>query len=272
MDNKIEVFKNEQFGNVRVIERDGEPWFVAADVCKILNHSNPSMAVKGLDEDERMTLNFTEVGADERMTLNFADPHQAGTRGGAQYIVVVNEPGLYQLILRSNKPEAKAFKRWITHEVIPTIRKHGMYATPTTIEQMISDPANAIKVFSALKQEQERRKELEATVEHNAPKVLFAEAVQASQDSCLVGQLAKMIRQNGKPIGANRMFAWLRDNGWLCKIGENWNMPTLKAMEAGYFEIKETVIANPGGSTRITRTPKVTGKGQIYFINWFLRS
>lgn len=146
-----------------------------------------------------------------------------------------------------------------------------MYATPTTIEQMIADPANAIKVFSALKQEQERRKELEATVEHNAPKVLFAEAVQASHDSCLVGQLAKMIRQNGKPIGANRMFAWLRDNGWLCKKGENWNMPTQKAMEAGYFEIKETVIANPDGSTRITRTPKVTGKGQIYFINWFLR-
>lgn len=250
--NELQIFNNNQFGEIRITIKDGEPWFVAADVCRALEIANNRDALTRLEQDEK--------------GVALTD-----TPGGTQEVTIVNEPGLYALVLGSRKPEAKAFKRWVTHEVIPSIRKHGMYATPTTIEQMIADPANAIKVFSALKQEQERRKELEATVEHNAPKVLFAEAVQASHDSCLVGQLAKMIRQNGKPIGANRMFAWLRDNGWLCKKGENWNMPTQKAMEAGYFEIKETVIANPDGSTKITRTPKVTGKGQIYFINWFLR-
>lgn len=250
--NELQIFNNNQFGEIRTTIKDGEPWFVAADVCRALEIANNRDALTRLEQDEK--------------GVALTD-----TPGGTQEVTIVNEPGLYALVLGSCKPEAKAFKRWVTHEVIPSIRKHGMYATPTTIEQMIADPANAIKVFSALKQEQERRKELEATVEHNAPKVLFAEAVQASHDSCLVGQLAKMIRQNGKPIGDNRMFTWLRDNGWLCKKGENWNMPTQKAMEAGYFEIKETVIANPDGSTRITRTPKVTGKGQIYFINWFLR-
>lgn len=253
--NELQIFNNNQFGEIRTTIKDGEPWFVAADVCKALELEQVSRAMDRLDEDERGLLKVTHP--------------QSPTK--TQEVNGVNESGLYHLVLCSTKPEARAFKRWITHEVLPSIRKHGMYATPTTIEQMIADPANAIKVFSALKQEQERRKELEATVEHNAPKVLFAEAVQASHDSCLVGQLAKMIRQNGKPIGANRMFTWLRDNGWLCKKGENWNMPTQKAMEAGYFEIKETVIANPDGSTKITRTPKVTGKGQIYFINWFLR-
>ena len=250
--NELQIFNNNQFGEIRTTIKDGEPWFVASDVCRALEIANNRDALTRLEQDEK--------------GVALTD-----TLGGTQEVTIVNEPGLYALVLGSRKPEAKAFKRWVTHEVIPSIRKHGMYATPTTIEQMIADPANAIKVFSALKQEQERRKELEATVEHNAPKVLFAEAVQASHDSCLVGQLAKMIRQNGKPIGANRMFTWLRDNGWLCKKGENWNMPTQKAMEAGYFEIKETVIANPDGSTRITRTPKVTGKGQIYFINCFLR-
>lgn len=250
--NELQIFNNNQFGEIRTTIKDGEPWFVAADVCRALEIANNRDALTRLEQDEK--------------GVALTD-----TPGGTQEVTIVNEPGLYALVLGSRKPEAKAFKRWVTHEVIPSIRKHGMYATPITIEQMIADPANAIKVFSALKQEQERRKELEATVEHNAPKVLFAEAVQASHDSCLVGQLAKMIRQNGKPIGANRMFTWLRDNGWLCKKGENWNMPTQKAMEAGYFEIKETVIANPDGSTKITRTPKVTGKGQIYFINWFLR-
>ena len=250
--NELQIFNNNQFGEIRTTIKDGEPWFVASDVCRALEIANNLDALTRLEQDEK--------------GVALTD-----TPGGTQEVTIVNEPGLYALVLGSRKPEAKAFKRWVTHEVIPSIRKHGMYATPTTIEQMIADPANAIKVFSALKQEQERRKELEATVEHNAPKVLFAEAVQASHDSCLVGQLAKMIRQNGKPIGANRMFTWLRDNGWLCKKGENWNMPTQKAMEAGYFEIKETVIANPDGSTRITRTPKVTGKGQIYFINCFLR-
>ena len=247
----VQIFKNQQFGQIRTVAESGKILFCGSDIARALGYARPNEA----------------VAAHAKGTVKRRTP----TNGGEQEMLFITEGDVYRLITHSKLPTAEKFERWVFDEVLPSIRKHGMYATPTTIEQMIADPANAIKVFSALKQEQERRKELEATVEHNAPKVLFAEAVQASHDSCLVGQLAKMIRQNGKPIGANRMFTWLRDNGWLCKKGENWNMPTQKAMEAGYFEIKETVIANPDGSTRITRTPKVTGKGQIYFINCFLR-
>lgn len=252
--NELQIFNNNQFGEIRTIGEGDKIFFCGADVSKALGYTNPSKALT--DHCRCVTKRYIPhpQAPDKEIEMSF-----------------IPEGDVYRLITHSKLPTAERFERWVFDEVLPSIRKHGMYATPTTIEQMIADPANAIKVFSALKQEQERRKELEATVEHNAPKVLFAEAVQASHDSCLVGQLAKMIRQNGKPIGANRMFTWLRDNGWLCKKGENWNMPTQKAVEAGYFEIKETVIANPDGSTRITRTPKVTGKGQIYFINWFLR-
>lgn len=252
--NELQIFNNNQFGEIRTIGEGDKIFFCGADVAKALGYTNPSKALT--DHCRCVTKRYIPhpQAPDKEIEMSF-----------------ISEGDVYRLITHSKLPTAEKFERWVFDEVLPSIRKHGMYATPTTIEQMIADPANAIKVFSALKQEQERRKELEATVEHNAPKVLFAEAVQASHDSCLVGQLAKMIRQNGKPIGANRMFAWLRDNGWLCKKGESWNMPTQKAMEAGYFEIKETVIANPDGSTKITRTPKVTGKGQIYFINWFLR-
>lgn len=252
--NELQIFNNNQFGEMRTIEEGDRVLFCGADVAGALGYARPSDAIT----------------AHCRYTVKRRIPHPQAPDKEIE-MSFIPESDVYRLITHSKLPTAEKFESWVFDEVLPSIRKHGMYATPTTIEQMIADPANAIKVFSALKQEQERRKELEATVEHNAPKVLFAEAVQASHDSCLVGQLAKMIRQNGKPIGANRMFTWLRDNGWLCKKGENWNMPTQKAMEAGYFEIKETVIANPDGSTRITRTPKVTGKGQIYFINWFLR-
>lgn len=252
--NELQIFNNNQFGQVRAIMKDGEPWFVAADVCKALGLEQVSRAMDRLDEDERGLLKVTHP--------------QSPTK--TQEVNGVNESGLYHLVLCSTKPEARAFKRWVTHEVIPSIRKHGMYATPTTIEQMIADPANAIKVFSALKQEQERRKELEATVEHNAPKVLFADAVAASHTSILIGDLAKLIRQNGVEVGQNRLFQWLRDNGYLCSTGERYNLPTQKSMELKLFEVKETTISNPDGSIRITRTTKVTGKGQAYFVNKFL--
>ena len=252
--NELQIFENKQFGQVRAIMKDGEPWFVAADVCKALEVGNPSQALTRLDDDEKFTTIISNDGA----------------ASGISSLAFVNEPGLYTLVLGSRKREAKSFKRWVTHEVIPSIRKHGMYATPTTIEQMIADPANAIKVFSALKQEQERRKELEATVEHNAPKVLFADAVAASHTSILIGDLAKLIRQNGVEVGQNRLFQWLRDNGYLCSTGERYNLPTQKSMELKLFEVKETTISNPDGSIRITRTTKVTGKGQAYFVNKFL--
>lgn len=244
----IQIFKNEQFGEVRTIAKDGEPWFVANDICKVLGHTNSRVAVAALDEDEK--------GVSKVYTL-----------GGEQQMTVVNEAGMYQLVIRSNLPAAKAFKRWITHEVIPTIRRHGAYATETTIESIISDPESGIKLLQALKAEQERRKEAEAIAEAQRPKVLFADAVAASDNSILVGELAKILRQNGVETGQNRLFHWMRDNGYIMRYT---NVPTQYSMERGLMEVKERAINNPDGSVRITQTIKVTGKGQAYFVNKFI--
>lgn len=248
----IQIFKNEQFGQIRVVERDGEPWFVAVDICGALDIANSRDALTRIDEDEK--------------GVALTD-----TLGGAQEVAVVNEPGLYSLVLGSRKSEARAFKRWITHDVIPAIRKTGMYATPATVEAMLANPDTMIQVLQAFKDEREQRLALETRVVADAPKVAFADAVETSTDSCLVGQLAKIIRQNGYEIGANRLFEYLCKEGYLCRAGSNRNMPTQRSMEAGWFEVKESVLENPDGSIRVVRTPKVTGKGQIYFVNKFLR-
>lgn len=248
----IQIFKNEQFGQIRVVERDGEPWFVAVDICGALDIANSRDALTRIDEDEK--------------GVALTD-----TLGGAQEVAVVNEPGLYSLVLGSRKSEARAFKRWITHDVIPAIRKTGMYATPATVEAMLANPDTMIQVLQAFKDEREQRLALETRVVADAPKVAFADAVETSTDSCLVGQLAKIIRQNGYEIGANRLFEYLRKEGYLCRAGSNRNMPTQRSMEAGWFEVKESVLENPDGSIRVVRTPKVTGNGQIYFVNKFLR-
>ena len=248
----IQIFKNEQFGQIRVVERDGEPWFVAVDICGALDIANSRDALTRIDEDEK--------------GVALTD-----TLGGAQEVAVVNEPGLYSLVLGSRKSEARAFKRWITHDVIPAIRKTGMYATPATVEAMLANPDTMIQVLQAFKDEREQRLALETRVVADAPKVAFADALETSTDSCLVGQLAKIIRQNGYEIGANRLFEYLRKEGYLCRAGSNRNMPTQRSMEAGWFEVKESVLENPDGSIRVVRTPKVTGKGQIYFVNKFLR-
>lgn len=247
----IQIFKNEQFGQIRVVERDGEPWFVAVDICGALDIANSRDALTRIDEDEK--------------GVALTD-----TLGGAQEVAVVNEPGLYSLVLGSRKSEARAFKRWITHDVIPAIRKTGMYTTPATVEAMLANPDTMIQVLQAFKDEREQRLALETRVVADAPKVAFADAVETSTDSCLVGQLAKIIRQNGYEIGANRLFEYLRKEGYLCRAGSNRNMPTQRSMEAGWFEVKESVLENPDGSIRVVRTPKVTGKGQIYFVNKFL--
>jgi anti-repressor protein len=242
--NELQIFNNSEFGEVRVLEVNNEPWFVATDICKSLELSNPTVAVNRLDEDERSKLNL-------------------GRQGEAN---VVNEYGLYNLILSSRKKSAKEFKRWITHEVIPTIRKHGMYAT----EELLANPDLLISVAQELKTEREKRKLLEAERETNKPKVLFADSVQSSKKSILVGELAKLIKQNGVDIGQNRLFAWLRKEGYLIsRKGESFNLPTQRSMELGVLEIKESTHINPDGSVRLTKTPKVTGKGQIYFINKF---
>lgn len=244
----IQIFRNEQFGEVRTIAKDGEPWFVAADVCKALEIGNPTDAIRRLDTDERTLVSIE--GASNGLPVN-----------------AVSEAGLYTLVLGSRKLEAKAFKRWITHEVIPTIRRHGAYATETTIESIIADPESGIKLLQALKAEQERRKEVEALAEKQKPKVLFADAVAASDNSILVGELAKILRQNGVETGQNRLFRWMRDNGYIMRYT---NVPTQYSMERGLMEVKERAINNPDGSVRITQTIKVTGKGQAYFVNKFI--
>ena len=254
MNNGMQVFENSDFGKVRVVERDGEPWFVAVDVCRALGLEQVSRALDRLDEDERGLLKVTHPQSPSK----------------TQEVNGVNEPGLYHLVLCSTKPEAKAFKRWITHEVIPSVRKHGAYITPDKIEEILINPDTIIRLCTDLKEERAKRAALEVKVETDAPKVLFAGAVETSQDSCLVGQLAKMIRQNGYEIGQNRLFDYLRNEGYLCKSGSNRNLPTLRSMEARLFDATESVVDNPDGSVRLVRTTKVTGKGQIYCVNKFL--
>lgn len=241
--NEIQIFNNSQFGDIRAINQNGEPWFVAADVCRVLEHTNVTVALDRLDDDEKAKFNL-------------------GLRGGDTGCV--NEPGLYSLVLGSRKPEAKAFKRWITHEVIPTIRKHGMYATPQTLEQMLNDPDSMIKVLQTLKEERTARLQAEETNRLNAPKVLFADSVAQADTDILIGELAKILKQNGVETGQNRLYDRLRADGFIMK---NSTIPTQKGMEMGLFHVIERSITQPNGTTRVTKTTKVTGNGQIYFIN-----
>lgn len=246
----IQIF-NYNSVEVRTIQNDGEPWFVLKDVCNVLHIGNSRDVVARLDQDEK------GVG-------------QIDTLGGKQEMTIINESGLYNVILRSDKPEAKPFRKWVTSVVLPTIRRHGMYATPDTVEKMLADPDTAIKLLTTLKEERAARLALEAQAEADKPKVLFADAVSASHSSILVGDLAKLLRQNGVEIGQNRLFSFLREKGYLCSQGERYNLPTQRSMDRGWFQVKETTINQPNGSVRITRTVKVTGKGQQYFINLFL--
>ena len=237
---------------VRTIQKDGEPWFVLRDVCNVLGLGTPARVAERLDPDE------------------VSQTHITDSMGRQQETTIINESGLYNVILRSDKPEAKPFRKWVTSEVLPTIRRHGMYATPDTVEKMLADPDTTIKLLETIKQERAARLALEAQAEADKPKVLFADAVSASHTSILVGDLAKLLRQNGVDIGQNRLFSFLREKGYLCSQGERYNLPTQRSMDRGWFQVKETTINQPNGSVRITRTVKVTGKGQQYFINLFL--
>lgn len=245
--NNMQVFENERFGNVRVTTIDNEPWFVAADVCKALE-IEPT-ATRRLDDDEKNTLRLTQ-----------------GTSGNPN-VTIVNESGLYSLVLGSRKPEAKAFKRWVTHDVIPAIRKHGVYMTPDALEKALLSPDNLLKVVTALKNETDKRKALEQQVERDKPKVILADAITESDDSVLVKTLATILKQNGYDIGQNRLFERLRNEGFLVsRAGNSRNLPTQKSMDMGLFEVRESVIYS-GRDTKVVQTPYVTGKGQIYFVN-----
>lgn len=247
---KVKVFSNEDFGNVRTVIKDGEPWFVAADVCRALDIGNSSQAISRLDEDEKMNTLISNEGK----------------KRGNPNMTVVNEPGLYTLILSSRKPEAKAFKRWITHDVIPSIRKYGGYIDG---QEEMSDVELLSKALLIAKRQIEERDKL---IEEMEPAQIFTDAVSASENSIHVGDLAKLAKQNGVDTGQQRLFEWLRNNKFLIKKkGSDWNMPTQQSMERELFEIKETVFENSEGRTFTHRTPLVTGKGQVYFINKLLK-
>lgn len=251
--NSLRVFTNDQFGSIRTLEIDGEPWFVGKDVADVLGYADTNKAVAMHVDEEDKRLN-------DKTSSSF------GQRGAT----LINESGLYSLVLSSKLPTAKQFKRWVTSEVLPAIRKYGGYLTPDKIEEVLTDPDTIIQLATNLKAERQKRLEAEKQIEADKPKVLFAEAVSTSNSSILIGELAKILRQNGIDVGQNRLFQWLRENGYLIKSGSSKNMPTQRSMDQGLFEIKETTITNPNGSVRITKTTKVSGKGQQYFINLFL--
>lgn len=235
-------------------DKDGEPWFVAKDVCDILGMSNPSMAIAALDEDEVTQVDPKDyLGSENRSN---------------QAINIVSEPGLYKLVMRSRKPEAKEFQRWVTHEVLPQIRRTGGYI-PTS-ESDSDEDIMAKAVLVAQRTIERKNQQLQAKDEQIKvlePKARFADAVAASDGTCLVGELAKMLRQNGMDIGQNRLFRLLQADGYLGKSGSNRNVPTQRAMDLGLFRIKETTVTHADGHTTVSRTPKVTGKGQRYFID-----
>lgn len=253
-ENKIEIFNNEEFGTVRTLTIDNEPYFVGKDVAEILGYTNTPKAIKDhVDSEDKLA---------ERIVIS----------GQNREVIFINESGLYSLILSSKLPTAKKFKRWVTAEVLPSIRKHGAYMTPDTLEKALYNPDFLIRLATELKDTQAHVKHLETKIDNDKPKVIFADAVSTSKSSILVGELAKIIKQNGVNIGQNRLFSWLRDNGYLIKRkGTDYNMPTQYSMDLQLFEVKETEVTHADGHITVSKTPKVTGKGQQYFINKFLK-
>lgn len=256
--NDIQVFNSEQFGEVRTAGTAQEPIFCAADICRALGYNNGRDAIsRHCDEGDVVK-------------------HDTPTTSGVQTMTFVNESGLYSLIFGSKLESAKQFKKWVTSDVLPSIRKHGMYATEATVENMLNDPENAILMLQAYQRERKERlaaqqqvEKLEAQAIEDKPKIIYADAVKGSTSSCLIGELAKMIAQNGYPIGEKRLFQWLRDNHYLCSYGERFNQPYQQYIEQGLFTMKQNVFS-VDGEMRTRNTTKVTGKGQIYFINKFI--
>ena len=240
--NELQVFNNEMFGNVRVLLQGDEPWFVAKDVADTLGYQNGSRDVNRHTDEEDRTKTMLFDGNQNKETI------------------LINESGLYSLVLSSKLPNAKQFKRWVTSDVLPSLRKYGTYSMD--IPRTLPD---ALKAYA---DEIEQHNKTKALVEAQRPKVIFADAVSASDTDILIGDLAKLLNQNGHNIGQNRLFERLRKEGYLIsRKGNSYNTPTQKAMELGLFRIKETAITHADGRTTINKTPKVTGKGQLYFIN-----
>lgn len=248
----LQIFKNPEFGEIRTLEDKEEVLFCAADVAGALGYSNPRDAIR-------------------RHCKKGVVKHDILSNGGMQSFSFIPKGDVYRLITHSKLPAAEKFESWVFDEVLPTIHKHGAYMTPDKLEEVLLKPDTLIQLAQNLKAEQEKRRALEAKVETDKPKVLFAESVEAAKTSILIGELAKLLKQNGINIGQNRLFEWLRNNGYLIKRqGSDYNMPTQRAMEMGLFEIKETTITHSDGHIHVSKTPKVTGKGQVYFVNLFL--
>lgn len=245
--NNLQIFKNEKFGEIRTVEINNIPFVCLADVCKILEIKNISDCKGRLKQDGVVTNEVID------------------NLGRKQQATFINESNLYKVIFQSRKPEAEEFTEWVTNEVLPSIRKNGGYISG---QETLSDDE---LIQKALLVATNKLKEREKQLEEQRPKVLFANSVETSTTSILIGDLAKLIKQNGHDIGQNRLFKWLRENGYLIKSGERRNMPTQMSMDLGLFEVKERTVNNPDGSIRITKTTKVSGKGQVYFVNKFLK-
>ena len=238
---------------VRTVTINNEPYFVGRDVAKILGYKNPGVAISKNVPDK------------------FKGVTEMETPGGKQKLTAISEAGLYKLTFRSHAQFAEEFTDWVASEVLPAIRKHGAYMTPQTIEKALLNPDTIINLATQLKQERQRRKQLQVENNQMKPKAIFADAVSTSSSAILVGQLAKILKQNGVDIGQNRLFAWLREHGYLGKRGSNKNVPTQRAVAMGLFKTKETAVTHGDGHITIQITTKVTGKGQQYFINKFLK-
>lgn len=248
--NRLTIFSNEEFGTIRAIERDGEPWFLGKDVAEVLGYTNPQKAIRDhVDEEDKLT---------ERIVLS----------GQNREAFIINESGVYALIFGSKLPRAKEFKHWVTSEVLPSIRKHGVYMTDSKAYDLLH---NEDSLADLLLQAGEQLKQKNIIIEEMRPKAIFADAVSASNQTILVGELAKILRQNGiVDMGQNRLFETLRNRGYLIKGNRSdRNMPTQRSLEMGLFEIKETAVTHSDGHVTVNKTPKVTGKGQQYFINLF---
>ena len=256
----IKIFENDRFGEVRVAGTSENPLFCLVDVCRVLEIKNPRdyksrLKPEGvvLTDGVSKTTNQYGITTEQEVTLTF-----------------INEQNLYKVIMRSDKPQAEPFQDWVCGEVLPSIRKHGAYMTNDTLEKALASPDFLIQLATNLKEEQQKRIEAERKVTEAAPAVAFTKAVQSANSSCLIGELAKLIAQNGYSIGEKRLFAWMRDNGYLGKQGERYNIPNQQYVEQGLFELKKGVRSGSNGVLHTTITPKVTGKGQVYFVNKFL--
>lgn len=257
--NGIKVFTNKEFGEMRTVEIENEPWFVGKDVAEKLGYLKPSNAIlRHVDSEDKQFL-----------MIDIADPQNGDVPKGQTRTAIINESGLYSLILSSKLPDAKKFKKWVTSEVIPAIRKHGAYMTPETIEKTLTNPDFIIQLATQLKEEQVLRKQAEEKMLELIPHAELGKAIESTPDSIAVGDFAKILQQNGiANLGRNKLYAWFRENGYLIKQkGDEWNSPTQKSMRLGLFEVYEYRTERYDGVVDLTCTAKITGKGQSYFLN-----